>query len=120
MDSPKPQTHGYLHLVLTNATGAAQPLPTELGPLPLHPQNDGFYSVLGPPLGHTTPVENQTGESPNGCLECGNIGDKGIKRHDNLVAHIKNKHGALPAGGSQGDWLIPRVVRQHVIVNDAL
>src|SRR5437879_6261985 len=36
------------------------------------------------------------------CLvpRCENVGEKGIKRLDNLVAHLKTKHGALPAGGS--------------------
>ena len=30
-------------------------------------------------------------------LECENVGVKGIKRYDNLVAHMKNKHGVSPA-----------------------
>ncbi|KAG0135511.1 hypothetical protein HOY82DRAFT_536683 [Tuber indicum] len=41
---------------------------------------------------------------------CESVGENGIKRFDNLVAHLRNKHGALPSGGSHGDWLIPRVV----------
>ena len=31
---------------------------------------------------------------------CENVGEKGIKRYDNLVAHMKNKHGVSPAGVS--------------------
>ena len=30
---------------------------------------------------------------------CKNVGEKGIKRYDNLVAHMRNKHGASPAAG---------------------
>ena len=44
-------------LVATDAAGAAYPLPAELGPLPLHPEDDGSYSVLGPPPCHATPVD---------------------------------------------------------------
>jgi len=29
---------------------------------------------------------------------CENVGEKGIKRYDNLVAHMKNQHGVSPAG----------------------
>ncbi|KAG0135507.1 hypothetical protein HOY82DRAFT_600339 [Tuber indicum] len=171
-------------LVSTDATGFVQRLPAELGPLPLYRDDDGFYSVIGPSLSHTTPGEDQTNESANSTLAydrinisatlrpprekvfcgssrcsgnsgphtctrqsytcnapdctpwdpfktkqalnrhyeeihlgerfdcpvsgCENVGEKGIKRLDNLVAHMKNKHGALPAGGSCGNWLIPR------------
>ena len=31
---------------------------------------------------------------------CENIGERGIKRYDNLVAHMKNRHGVSAAGGS--------------------
>ena len=34
---------------------------------------------------------------------CGNVGQEGIKRYDNLIAHMRNKHGASPAGGSSGE-----------------
>jgi len=47
-------------LVSRDATGIARPLPTQLGPLPLYPLDDGCYSVLGPPLSH---IAN---EDPNG------------------------------------------------------
>ncbi|KAG0135509.1 hypothetical protein HOY82DRAFT_536682 [Tuber indicum] len=177
-------------LVKVDAVGSACPLPAEIGPLPLYPDGDGFYSVVGPPLSHTTPGGNQTNEpscanarnttaydrinisatltpprevvlcgssrcsgnsGPHTCSRrsytcnapdchrlapfttkqalnrhyevihlgerhdcpvpgCENVGENGIKRFDNLVAHLRNKHGALPAEGSQGDWLIPRVV----------
>ena len=43
------------------------PLPAELGPLPLYLDNDGFYSVLGPPLSHAT-REDQENESTNDIL----------------------------------------------------
>ncbi|KAG0640958.1 hypothetical protein HOY80DRAFT_1135609, partial [Tuber brumale] len=164
----------YLHtlrdvtLVSTDATGIAQRLPAGLGPLPLYREDDGFYSVLGPLLSHTTPGEDQTNESAEctlaydpvntsatlrpprekvfcglsrcsgnsgphtcscrsytcnapGCTPrdpfktkqalnrhyeeihlgerldcpvsgCENVGERGIKRLDNLVAHLKNKH----------------------------
>ncbi|KAG0640957.1 hypothetical protein HOY80DRAFT_1115399 [Tuber brumale] len=171
-----------------------------LGPLPLYQDDDGFYSVLGPPLSHTTPGEDQANEPANanvgntlaydrinisatlaphrgrvfcgssrcsgnsgphtcsrrsftcnapGCPRpdpfntkqalnrhyevihlgerldcpvpgCENVGEKGIKRLDNLIAHLKNKHGALPAEGSHGDWLIPRVAGQHATGGHAL
>ena len=42
------------NLVCADAAGIAQPLPAELGPLPLYLDEDGFYSVLGPPLSHAT------------------------------------------------------------------
>ena len=50
----------------TDAAGAAYPLPAELGPLPLHLEDDGSYSVLGPPLCHATPVDQASGS--NGAL----------------------------------------------------
>ncbi|KAG0640960.1 hypothetical protein HOY80DRAFT_1135610 [Tuber brumale] len=34
---------------------------------------------------------------------CENVGEKGIKRLDNLVPHMKNKHGVSPASGSCGN-----------------
>ena len=166
------------------------PLPAELGPLPLFQHDDGFFSVLGPPLCHATPEDQanrSTGHTlayspinipatltpltprdkvfcgsfkcsgtrfvprstllsaypsdkltlrsgPHTCSrdsytcnvpdcdrptpfktrqslnrhyevvhlaerfdcpvpECENVGEKGIKRYDNLVAHMRNKHG---------------------------
>jgi len=55
------------HLVSANAAGVTHPLPAELGPLPLYLDDDGFYSVLGPPLYHGTPV-NQVSGSTNDAL----------------------------------------------------
>lgn len=46
-----------------NATGIGHPLPAELGPLPLYQDHDGFYSVLGPPLGHPAQEDQATGSS---------------------------------------------------------
>ena len=40
------------------------PLPAGLGPLPLYPEDGGFYSVLGPPLSQMTYGE-QANESPS-------------------------------------------------------
>ena len=37
---------------------------------------------------------------------CENIGKKGIKRYDNLVAHMRNKHGVSQTGGSCGSKLV--------------
>ena len=165
-------------------------LPIEPGPLPLYLDDDGFYSVLGPPLSQTA-HEDQVDESINDTLTCnpidtsptltpprggvfcespkcsGNrsapslhymhrltqrsgphtcsrgcyickascctwptpfrtkqalnrhyevihlatrfncpvprcekINRNGIKRYDNLVAHLRNKHGISPMGGS--------------------
>ncbi|RPB00412.1 hypothetical protein L873DRAFT_1843026, partial [Choiromyces venosus 120613-1] len=54
---------GSFELVSFNATGAAQPLPKELGPLPLYRQDDGFYSVLGPSLSHAAPGNGQANNS---------------------------------------------------------
>ncbi|RPA90012.1 hypothetical protein L873DRAFT_511123 [Choiromyces venosus 120613-1] len=34
---------------------------------------------------------------------CQNVGERGIKRYDNLVAHVRSKHGITLANGSQGD-----------------
>ena len=177
-----------LILDLTDATGIGQPLPTELGPLPLYQDDGGFYSVLGPPLGHPAQEDQATGSTnhalayspidipvtltppwekvlcgsskcsgnrfepsppaqylylsyrlirssgPHTCSRrsytckvpncprpapfktkqalnrhyeaihlaqrfdcpvpgCENVGEKGIKRYDNLVAHMRNKHG---------------------------
>ena len=170
----------------------AHPLPTELGPLLLYLDDDGFYSDLGPPLSNT-PHEDQVDESTNdtraytpintsatltpptgkvfcGSLKCSgnrfsspfsvclsfarltqrsgphtcshgsytcnasgctwptpfrteqalnrhyevinlatrfkcpvpgceNMNQYGIKRYDNLVSHLRNKHGISPAGG---------------------
>ncbi|KAG0640953.1 hypothetical protein HOY80DRAFT_1135608 [Tuber brumale] len=202
---PKIQRHQHnplpcIQLVLVDAAGVACPLPAELGSLPLYQDDDGFFSVLGPPLSHTTPGGDEANEPASisagntlaydrinisatlaphtgrvfcgssrcsgnsgphicsrrsftcnaaGCpwldpfktkqalnrhyeaihlgerldcpvLGCDNVGEKGIKRLDNLVAHLKNQHGALPAGGSNGSWLIPRVVGQHAAGNHAL
>ncbi|KAG0640944.1 hypothetical protein HOY80DRAFT_999725 [Tuber brumale] len=55
-------SHGF-HLVLTNPNGIAQPLPAELGPLPLYLDEDGFSSVLGPPLNQTTCHDQAQGSS---------------------------------------------------------
>ncbi|KAG0640952.1 hypothetical protein HOY80DRAFT_999728 [Tuber brumale] len=188
MDSPVLSKREF-YLVSTDAAGVAHPLPAELGPLRLYQDDDGFYSVLGPPLIHTTLGGGQANEPtgtnsvdtlaydrvnisatitpPKGvasgphtcsrrsftcnapdCLRfdpfktkqalnrhyevihlaerrdcpvpgCENVGEKGIKRTDNLIAHLKNQHGALPAGGSHGDWLIPKAV-EHIIGNHAL
>ena len=171
----------------------AHPVPAELGPLPLYRDNDGFYSVLGPPLSHRT-YEDQAKKSTNYALAynpinisttlapprekffcasskcsgnrfasppqcfypshqltrrrgphtcshrsytcnapqcnrqapfstkqalnrhyevihlavrfncpvpgCENVDENGIKRYDNLVAHMRKKHGISPAGKS--------------------
>ena len=50
----------------------AHPLPAELGPLPLYRDDDGFYSVLGPPLDHAISV-NQASGSTNNALACSPI-----------------------------------------------
>ncbi|RPB00410.1 hypothetical protein L873DRAFT_1843025 [Choiromyces venosus 120613-1] len=34
---------------------------------------------------------------------CEHVGDKGIKRYDNLVAHVRNQHGESSASGSHGN-----------------
>ncbi|KAG0640955.1 hypothetical protein HOY80DRAFT_999730 [Tuber brumale] len=170
-----------IQLVSVDAAGVACPLPAELGPLPLYQDDDDFYSVLGPPLSHTTPGGDEANEPAStnigntlayqrinisaaltphrgvvfcgssrcsgnrfdpfktkqalnrhyevihlgerlDCpvLGCNNVGEKGIKRLDNLVAHLKNQHGALLAEGSNGDWLIRRVVGQGATGNHAL
>ncbi|RPB00439.1 hypothetical protein L873DRAFT_1843039 [Choiromyces venosus 120613-1] len=167
-----------LDLVLTDNTGKALPLNPELGPLPLHLHNDGWCTVLGPPLSHTTAGVNQnnhstnnipavnnvnnilspiitprdkvycgsskcTGNSgPHTCSRrsftcdapdcawatpfqtkqalnrhyemihlderldcpmpgCQNVGERGIKRYDNLVVHVRSKHGMTLVGGPQ-------------------
>ena len=184
-------------LISRNALGVAQPLPAELGPLPLHPLGNGYYSVLGPPLGQAildhangstndTVVYKNTGidfaptltpssdkvfcQSPKcsgnrfpplppyvnlshqltsrsgphtcsprsytcttpGCTRptpfktqqalnrhyevihlaeridcpfpgCENVSEKGIKRYDNLVVHMRHKHGVSPAGEASGE-----------------
>ena len=41
------------------------PLPAELGPLPLYPDDDGFYSVLGPPLSHVAHGDQANGPINN-------------------------------------------------------
>ena len=193
-----PFANSAFQLVSCDALGVAQPLPAELGPLPLYPLGNGYYSVLGPPLSYTIP-EDYANESPNdalaynntgidltptltppkdkvfcrsskcsvnrfvslllyvypshqltslsgphtcsprsytcktpGCtrptpfktkqalnrhhevihlaerincpfLGCENVGEKGIKRYDNLVVHMRNKHGVSPAGEASGE-----------------
>ena len=187
-------------LVSRDALGVAQPLPAELGPLPLYPLGNGYYSVLSPPLGQAI-LEDHANGSPNdalthnntgidlaptltpsrdkvfcrspkcsgnrfappstvqyiypshrltlrsgphtcsprsytcktpGCTQptpfktkqalnrhyevihlaeridcpfpgCENVGEKGIKRYDNLVVHMRNKHGVSPAGEACGE-----------------
>ena len=59
-------------LVCCDAAGIAQPLPAELGPLPLYPHDDGFYSVLGPPLTHVTCGDQANGSS-NDTLACNQV-----------------------------------------------
>ncbi|KAG0640961.1 hypothetical protein HOY80DRAFT_1040482 [Tuber brumale] len=176
MDYPLYLPSASLHLVLVDETGIAQPLPAELGPLPLYRHEDGYYSVLGPSLHSATPgLEDQTNRSANDAVNtsttlrssrdkffcglfrfwkqrsgphtcspgsytcnaphcsrqdpfrtkqalnrhyeaihlaerfdcpvsgCDNVGEKGIKRLDNLVAHMKSKHGVSPASGSRGN-----------------
>ncbi|KAG0640954.1 hypothetical protein HOY80DRAFT_1040473 [Tuber brumale] len=187
--APQSETERHQHnpfsciqLVLVDSAGFACPLPAELGPLPLHQDDDGFHSVLGPPLSHAIPGGDQANEStgtnagdtlaydrvnisttltpPRGVASCGssrcpgisgphtcfrrsytctapgctwptpfktkqaldrhyevihlaerlgcpvpgceNVGEKGIKKYDNLVAHMRGKHGASPACGAQG------------------
>jgi len=51
-------------LVSRDALGVAQPLPAELGPQPLYPLGDGYYSVLGPLLGQAI-LEDPANGSPN-------------------------------------------------------
>ncbi|PWW76129.1 hypothetical protein C7212DRAFT_344604 [Tuber magnatum] len=190
MDSPS------LELVLTDAAGIAQPLPAELGPLPLYRHDNGYCSVVGPHLSYAIPDDGQASGSasnnlvhdctnipttltpprhkvfcgskcsgnrsaplplhaypshrltrrsgPHTCSRrsftcnaldctrtapfktkqalnrhyevvhlaqrfdcpvpgCENVGENGIKRYDNLVAHMRNKHGVSPAGGSGGN-----------------
>ena len=182
-------------LIETDAKGIAQPLPAELGVLPLYLHDDGFYSVIGPLLSQATPQDHNNGfadrtlaynrdnnlaalsplrrrvfcglskcsgnrfaspstvlcanpprrltwkSGPHTCSRrsytcnapdctrptpfrtkqalnrhyevihhaerfdcpvpgCKNVGENGIKRHDNLMAHMRNKHGVPPAGGS--------------------
>ncbi|CUS07917.1 unnamed protein product [Tuber aestivum] len=201
-------TSPSLQLGQTSATEIAPPLPTELGPLPLYPLDDGFFSVLGPlplspsdggfsvlgpSLNYTaigyqanepaddTPVPQwiaETSDTPrptrdkffcgsprcsgnsgphtcsspsytceaSGCTRrtpfktrrslnrhyeaehlvervdcpfpgCVNVGKKGIKRHDNLVAHMRNKHGWLP-DGLCGNLLVGPRGRQRRSVED--
>ena len=179
---------------MSDAFETAHPLPPHIGPLPLYPLGDGYYSILGPPLGHANESTNdfldysRTGigigitltppkdkifcrsskcsgnrfASPStvlyiypshqltsrsgphtcsprsytctapGCTRptpfktkqalnrhyevihlaeridcpfpgCENVGEKGIKRYDNLVVHIRNKHGVSSAGGASGE-----------------
>ncbi|CUS07923.1 unnamed protein product [Tuber aestivum] len=156
-------------LVSTDAAGTVEPLPTDLGPLPLYRLDDGFYSVLDPSLNRATPCANQSphhiangtfenntilsatltpariiifcgaircpgASGPHSCLDrsficnarnchwtnpfktkqgfnrhyeavhlaervdcpipgCENVGERGIKRYDNLAAHLRTKHG---------------------------
>ncbi|RPA90007.1 hypothetical protein L873DRAFT_1789008 [Choiromyces venosus 120613-1] len=172
-------SHSTLDLILTDATGKALPLNPELGPLPLYLQDDGWCTVLGPPLSHITvgvnrdnhstnniPTVNNVGipapiiaprdkvycgssrcvgnSGPHTCSSrsftcdapdcaratpfptrqalnrhyemihlderldcpvpgCQNIGERGIKRYDNLVVHVRSKHGMTIVSGSQGD-----------------
>ena len=184
----KPTRAGRVfQLVSSDAIGIAHPLPPHLGPLPLYPLDDGYYSVLGPPLGRanestndsldynrtgigitvtltppkdkvfcrsskcsgntfaspstvrlsftstnhkkrsthlflsllqtpgcTRPTSFKTKQALNRHFEvihlaeridcpfpgCENVGEKGIKRYDNLVVHMRNKHGVSPAGGA--------------------
>lgn len=58
-----PSWHTPYLLVATDATGIAQPLPAELGPLPLYQDDGGFYSVLGPSLSHATPQDQGYGSA---------------------------------------------------------
>jgi len=186
-------------LISRDTLGVAQPLPTELGPLPLCPLGNGYYSVLGPSLGQAI-LEDHANGSPNdtltynntgidlaptltpsrdkvfcgsskcsgnrfaplplyvylsrqltkrsgphtcsprsytctapGCTRptpfktkqalnrhhevihlvervdclfpgCENVGEKGSKRYDNLVVHMRNKHGTSPAGGATREY----------------
>ncbi|RPB00436.1 hypothetical protein L873DRAFT_1843038 [Choiromyces venosus 120613-1] len=168
---------GTFDLILTDTTGKALPLNPELGPLPLYLHHDGWCTVLGPPLSHTTADVNQDNDSPNnvpavnnvnifapiitprGKVYCGssrcqgnsgphacsrrsftcgaadcaretpfqtkqalnrhyemihlderldcpvpgcqNVGERGIKRYDNLVVRVRSKHGMTLVGGSQ-------------------
>ena len=193
--------HRGFALVSIGTTGIAHPLPAKLGPLPLYQDDDGFSSVLGPPLWNSNKApEDQVKGSANHALAyspvdisailapprdnvfclsskcsgnrfatpfsvleyiypsdtltqrigphtcsrsayacnapdctrrtpfrtkqalnrhyeglhlgerfdcpvpgCENIGEKGIKRYDNLVAHMRNKHGVSQTGGSGGN-----------------
>ena len=61
------------HLVWRDALGVAQPLPTHLGPLPLYPLANGYYSVLGPPLGQAIHEDHANG-SPNNALAYNHTG----------------------------------------------
>lgn len=61
-----------LGLVRAEVDLIAHPLPAELGPLPLHLDGDGFYSVLGPPLSHTT-HEDQVNKYTSGSLAYNHI-----------------------------------------------
>lgn len=54
-------------LVRANGDLIAHPFPAQLGPLPLYRDDDGFYSVLGPPLSHGT-YEDQAKKSTNHAL----------------------------------------------------
>ena len=49
--------------LVSTANGIAQPLPAELGPLPLYLDGDGFCSVLGPPLGHPMQGDHTDGSN---------------------------------------------------------
>ncbi|RPA89423.1 hypothetical protein L873DRAFT_1849304 [Choiromyces venosus 120613-1] len=169
---------GTLDLVPTDATGKALPLNPELGPLPLFPHDDGWYTILGPPISHTTAGVNYENRSTNnipafnkvnipghiitarGKVYCGSsrcsgnsgphtcsrgsftcdapdctratpfrtkqalnrhyemihlderfdcpvsgckrVGERGIKRYDNLAVHVRNKHGMALVSGSPG------------------
>ena len=52
-------------LASTDESGIALPLPPGLGPLPLFPANDGFYSVLGPSLSLATSDDQATASANN-------------------------------------------------------
>lgn len=54
-------------LVRANGDWIAHPFPAQLGPLPLYRDDDGFYSVLGPPLSHEA-YEDQANKSTNYAL----------------------------------------------------
>ncbi|RPB01354.1 hypothetical protein L873DRAFT_678027 [Choiromyces venosus 120613-1] len=51
--------------IAVGATGQSQPLSRTLGPLPLHRDGDGFYSVLGPSLKDPTPLTLSQAAQPN-------------------------------------------------------
>ena len=49
---------------------------------------------------------------------CENIGEKGIKKYDNLVVHMKSKHGVSPAGGLLGECSLDRKSQGSQSVED--